>query len=198
MNDNIIIQGRDLKLHDNIEAYARGKLEKLYRYLPRIMEIRMDIGRQVNKRSEDYTIVQITVRHERGALLRVEERLNGFDQDTLLAAVNQSMDKMLRRVQRFKGKRQDRRRAARFSATVEELESAEDLPEEIEEGEEAEPVIVRRKQITVSPMNEQEAIEQMELLGHTFFVFMDEGSRAMRVLYKRANGDYGVLVPETA
>ncbi|MCC6612169.1 MAG: sigma 54 modulation/S30EA ribosomal C-terminal domain-containing protein [Anaerolineae bacterium] len=109
---------------------------------------------------------------------------------------------MYRRIERFKGKRSRKggsRYSERFTPTVEELEMAEDIPQEeyttapVADG--FEPEIVRRKEISVTAMTEQEAVDQMELLGHTFFLFYDSATGSVNVLYKRTTGDYGVLVP---
>ena len=206
----ITIRSQNFKVGERLEDYAKRKLERLYRYLPKIDEIHLDLERQDTKRGEMLTIAQITVRHERGAILRAEEKLRGDNHDTIEAAISMAVDKMYRQIERFKGKRRTYKGKTRFSATLEELEIAEEIPEEemaVEEGENAydydgieaefpEPEIVRRKQVAVSAMTEMEAIEQMELLGHAFFMFFNESTSSINVLYKRSNGDYGVLVPD--
>jgi putative sigma-54 modulation protein len=193
---DVIIQGHNLKVTDALETYTRKKLDKLDRYLPNIHDVRVDLSHEHTKRGEDMAIAQITVRHARGAILRAEERSPGDINMVLSSAV----DKMYRRIQRFKGK-SVRKGRERFSATMEELNIAEDIPdvevfeEEIPEAEAAEIEIVRRKEVPVTTMNEAEAIEQMELLGHTFFVFFNDATGSVNILYKRANSGYGVLVP---
>jgi putative sigma-54 modulation protein len=109
---------------------------------------------------------------------------------------------MYRRIQRFKGKRQ-RKGRERFTATLEELSVAEEIPgvaeyieEEPEPADIVEAPIARRKEIAVTAMNEAEAIEQMELLGHSFFVFFNDATGSVNVLYRRTEGGYGVLVPQ--
>ena len=201
----ITIRGHNMKVSDNVEDYGTKKLEKLERYLPNIRDMYLELSQQDNKRGEDYTIAQLTVQHERGAILRTEERVGGFGRDSQEAAINQAIDKMHRRISRFKGKRRDsRRKRGRYSATSEELELAEEFLDEEEYADEAEtsnavePEIVRRKNVVVIPMTEMEAIEQMELLGHTFFLFYNQTTSSVNVMYKRADGDYGVLVPENA
>ena len=73
----------------------------------------------------------------------------------------------------------------------------EQIPEE--DVEEVEPRIVRRKQFMLHPMDEQEAIEQMGLLGHEdFFVFYNANTNSVNVLYKRRDGSYGLIEPEIA
>lgn len=195
----VIIRGNGLKVTEALESYAKKKLDRLDRYLPNISDVRVDLAHQHNKRGEDMVIAQITVRHQRGAILRSEEKAAG----DIHTAINAAVDKMYRRIQRFKGKRR-RKGRERFVATLEELSVAEAIPgveeyveeyQEVPDAEAVETPIVRRKEIVVTTMNEAEAIEQMELLGHNFFVFFNDATGSINVLYRRAQGGYGVLVP---
>lgn len=193
---DVIIQGHNLKVTETLESYTRKKIDKLDRYLPNIYDIRVDLSSEHTKRGDDLAIAQITIRHSRGAILRAEERAPG----DINAAINSAVEKMYHRIQRFKGKH-IRKGRERFTATIEELNVAEQIPdveafEEAPETEAAERDIVRRKQVPVAAMNEAEAIEQMELLGHTFFVFFNDATGGINVLYKRASGGYGVIVPQ--
>ncbi len=204
----IKIQGHNTRLTESLEEYATSKVSRLERYLPNITSVDVDISRQRTARGADIVIAQITVRHSRGAILRAEEKMPLGDNDSPLAALNGAIDKMYRRIRRFKGKARNRRDRVRerFIATPEELEIAEALPEtepimeptitEASEYEDYEPEIVRRKQVAITAMNEDEAIEQMELLGHGFFVFFNMDTNGINVLYRRESGGYGVLVPD--
>lgn len=194
---DVTIQSRNLRVTDALEKYARKKLDKLDRYLPNIADIRVELGHEHTRRGEDLVSVQITIRHQRGAILRAEERVP----EDVQAAINGAVDKMYRQIQRFKSKNA-RKGRERFTATIEELREAEAIPDVDEYVEEAvveagvpQPEIVRRKEVSVVAMNEEEAIEQMELLGHNFFVFFNDSTGSVNVLYKRATGGYGVLVP---
>jgi putative sigma-54 modulation protein len=195
----VIIRGDGLKVTEALEDYAKQRLDRLDRYLPNISDVRVDLAHQHTRRGEDVIIAQITVRHQRGAILRAEEKAAG----DIHLAINAAVDKMYRQIQRFKGKRR-RKGRERFTATLDELDVAEAIPgidEFVEEYEErpgieaAEAPIARRKQIAVTAMNEAEAIEQMELLGHNFFVFFNDATSGINILYRRAEGGYGVLVP---
>jgi len=197
------IHGNNVKVTENLEEYARKKIGRLDRFLPNITDIWVELTHQ-GTRSGEMTIVQITLRHSRGAILRAEERLRGDDNEALHAAINLAVDKMYRRIERFKGKK-DRKGRERYTATVEELNLAEELPEEVTETAEATAVspydeyeeeIVRRKQVAVTVMSELEAVEQMELLGHDFFMFHNKDTNGVNVLYRRKSGGYGVLVPQ--
>lgn len=205
---NITVHGLNFKVHENTEEYALRKLERLERYMPRIRDIRLELSLHNSKRGEDFTIAQLTVVHERGAILRAEETQPGRNQTALEAVITETVDKMYRRISRFQGKRRDHRRHRnRFSATLEELELAEDIPDEMVEESVAdpyadfngaEPEVVRHKQVQLEPMTEEEAIDQMELLGHAFFMFLNGQTGNVNVLYRRSEGNYGVLVPEAA
>jgi len=203
---DVTIKGRNVKITETLEDYAKKKLDKLDRYLPNIHDVRVDLSHEHTRRGEDIVSAQITVRHERGAILRAEDRLPG----DINKAIDSAVDKMYRRIQRFKSKR-SRKGKERFVATIEELGLAEEIPDveayvdEYPEYAEAEETaaaeapttpIERRKDIHLTPMSEAEAIEQMELLGHNFFLFFNVDTGKINALYKRATGGYGILVPQ--
>lgn len=192
---DVIIQGHNIKVTDALETHTRKKLDKLDRYLPNIAELRVDLSHERTKRGEDMTIAQITIRHTRGAILRAQEKSPG----DINIAINAAVDKMYRQIQRFKGKN-TRKGRERFSATIEELNVAEQIPdvEEFVDEHETEVTpseIMRRKEVAVAAMNEAEAIEQMELLGHNFFMFFNPATGNVNVVYKRTSEGYGVLTP---
>jgi len=197
---DIDIQGHDLRVTEGLRTYIQRKLERLDRYLPNIADIRVEVGREHTRRGEDMSVAQITVRHRRGAILRAQETIPGEPE----AAINLAVDKMYRQIQRFKGKR-SRKGHDRYTATIEELGVAEAIPEVELDGDlqsdgsdetSVESQIIRRKNVAVTAMNEDEAIEQMELLGHTFFIFFNQAVGAVNVVYKRRAGGYGVLNPQ--
>ncbi|MBI1279326.1 MAG: ribosome-associated translation inhibitor RaiA [Anaerolineaceae bacterium] len=188
---NITIKGRNVKVTESIEKYARKKVEHFDRYLPNIVEARVDLNHEHTRRGEDLVAAQITIRHSRGAILRTEERTTG----DIMAAINGAVENMHRRIQRFKSKR-NRKGKERFSASIEELNAAEAIPDVEEFVDEAPTEVLRHKEIPVVAMNEAEAVEQMELLGHAFFMFFNGDTGSVNVLYKRSSGGYGVLVPK--
>jgi len=199
----ITIQGLNMKVNDGVVSYARKKLDRLDRYLPGITDVRLDLSTENSRRGGNLKIAQLTVYHRRGAILRAEERVN----NEFEIAINQAIEKMYRQITRFKGKRVDRRRAGdRYQATVEELELAEAMPEETALATEAaetfpdvvEEAILRRKVLDLAPMTEEEAIKQMELLAHDFFLFFNAELGTFSVLYKRDTGGYGLLIPKIA
>ncbi|MFC1879809.1 ribosome hibernation-promoting factor, HPF/YfiA family [Chloroflexota bacterium] len=186
MTLEVEIFGRGMEITDRIGDYVDKKVGKLDRYLPGIEEARVDLAYVKSARSAaDRQVAQITVRGK-GFILRSEERA-----DDIFAALDTALDKMQRRIERYKGKRYRGRGDGRPAVElvvppVEELEEEEDGP-----------VIARRKRFFLSPMDEDEAIEQMSLLGHeNFFIFYNANTDSINVLYRRRDGAYGLLEPE--
>lgn len=183
MAKKVDIFTKEMDLTKEIKEYVEKKVDRLYRYLDKIDETRVDLAyvktaREANNRF----VAQITLRG-RGFILRAEERA-----DEIKAAIDLVMDKIERQIERYKGKKYRSRAAAKPVSEV--------LSEQITT-EEAQALIARRKKFTLVPMDELEAIEQMNLLGHEdFFVFYNAKTNSINVLYKRRDGSYGIIEPE--
>lgn len=184
---DVEIYVRNMEVTDRIEDYVTKKVSKLDRYLQGIEEARVDLAYVKSARSAtDRQVAQITVRGK-GFILRSEERA-----DDIFAALDSALDKMQRRIERYKGKHYRGRGDGRSAAEVVPM-----MVEEDEETGELPPAIVRRKRFVVMPMDEGEALEQMMLLGHeSFFVFYNVNTNGINVLYRRRNGTYGLIEPE--
>ncbi|MBN1302877.1 MAG: ribosome-associated translation inhibitor RaiA [Anaerolineales bacterium] len=178
------IQGRNMEVSDRLNNYVSDKASKLDRYLKEIEETRVELSHAKSARSaSDRQVAQITVRG-RGFILRSEERA-----DDIFAAFDSALDKVQRQIDRYKGKRKRGRGDGRSAAEV-----VEPLPSYEEEEETAS--VVRRKKFALIPMNEAEAIEQMQMLGHDrFFIFFNAEENAIQVLYKRRDGSFGLIQP---
>jgi putative sigma-54 modulation protein len=186
MTLEVEIYGHNVEVTERINGYVTKKVSRLDRYLPGIEEARVDLAFVKSARSSaDRQVAQITIRGK-GFILRSEERA-----DDIFAALDTAVDKMQRRIERFKGKHYRGRGDGKSAAEV--TETA--LPEE--ESGELGPIIARRKHFPILPMNEMEAIEQMLLLGHeNFFIFFNANTNAINVLYRRRDGTYGLIEPE--
>lgn len=185
------IHTRNVDVTPRLQEHVERKVNKLDRYLPNIQEVRVDLAIERRKQGMDQCIAQLTLRNTRGVILRAEEK----KQPDIYAALDVALDKMYRQIERYKGKRK-RRAAGRFYETEQTLQGVEAVPgTESEEEEEEKTAIVRRKTVTLVPMSEEEAIDQMELLGHNFFVFLNAETAKVGVLYRREDGNYGVLEP---
>ncbi len=180
---------RDLKLTERIEEYVDKKVGKLDRYINNISEARVDLAHVKSARDAgDRYVAQITIRGK-GFILRAEERA-----DDIFTALDMAVPKIQRRIKRYKGKHYLHRGDGITAA-----EAIPDIDADQDEDADAGPEIVRRKHFILTPMDEMEAIDQMELLGHEdFFLFLNAGSGQINVLYKRRDGKYGVIEPEIA
>ena len=182
MANKIETLARNMRLTDSTREYVEKKAAKLERYLQEIDEIRVELSHAKTARSAtDRQVAQITV-HGKGFILRTEERA-----DDVHAAFDTALDKMQRQIERYKGKHYRGRGDGRSAAEVAE----EEWPVDDETGELL-PLIARRKKFVLVPMTEDEAVEQMKLLGHdNFFVFFNVEQNSIQVLYRRRNGTYG-------
>jgi putative sigma-54 modulation protein len=189
MAQNLEIFGREFEVTEHMRDYVTKKVAKLDRHLDTIEEIRVDLGFVKAARSAaDRYVAQMTVRGK-GFILRSEER-----SDDIRTALDAAMEKLSRQVARFKDKRQHGRGDGKtVGQAALELETVVETEVEPEEP----PMIMRRKKFDLIPMAEEEAIEQMKLLGHdNFFIFYNVKAGAVNVLYRRRDGTYGLIEPK--
>ncbi|MCD6289488.1 MAG: ribosome-associated translation inhibitor RaiA [Anaerolineae bacterium] len=177
----LIIQGKNIEITDWLREYVEKKVGRLDRYLPDIQEVRVELSSQKTKSAQDRQVAQVTVKANR-AILRAEEKSHD-----IFASIDTVVDKMYRQIDRYKGKRWHKRAQAAASRAV-------PVEEEVEE--EEMPSIVRVKRFPVTPITPEEAVEQMELLGHDFFIFYNVDDENINVVYRRSDGNYGLLQPE--
>lgn len=182
----LMIKGKNIEITDRLHDYVEKKIGKLDRYLPTISEAWVELSAEDTKAAQDRQVCQVTVRSN-GTILRAEER-----SDDIFTAIDTVLDKMYRQIARYKGKRRNRWRGS--SAQMPEPLPIDEVY--LEEEEEEESQIVRVKRFPMTPMGPEEAVEQMELLGHDFFVFYNPDEGRINVLYRRKSGDYGLLQPE--
>jgi putative sigma-54 modulation protein len=187
---DIVVTGRNLNVTEDLQKYVEKKVDRLDRYMANIGEVRVELAEVKATSVEERHVAQLTVFNERGGVLRAEER-----SADIMAAVDAAVDKMYRQIERHKGKGRRRRRGKGLSAE----EQMEALEAELQaEGglSDEEYGVVRRKRFEVTPMDEYEAIEQLELLDHDFYIFYNTETATINVVYRRKDGGYGVLEPE--
>ncbi len=179
---NLTVHGRNVAISDRVQDYVDKKVGRLDKYLPQIREARVELVRRETRAAADRYTAQLTIWIS-GQILRAEE-----SSEDLFASVDAIVDKMYRQIERYKGRRfkSKRRDAAAAAAAVE--VSATQLPDDSLN-------IVRTKQFVAEPMLPEEAAEQMELLGHDFFVFYNVDTRSLNIVYGRRDGNYGLLQP---
>jgi putative sigma-54 modulation protein len=188
MSVKVDIFGKNLEISERVNDYVTEKASKLDRFLPDIDEARVDLSVLKSARSAaDRQVAQITIRGKRGYILRTEER-----SEDLYTSFDRALEKMQRQIERFKGKR-ERNRGDGLSAA----EVAASLKPASEKAS-GQSDIIRRKRFKLIPMDEHEALEQMNLLSHEdFFVFYNVNTRSVNVLYHRRDGKYGLIDTET-
>ena len=183
MTFKVNVIGKNLEITERIQNYIDKKTQKLNRLLNDITDVQVNVSfSQSARQANDRHIAEITV-HGKGYILRAEERAAD-----IFIAIDNSMDKLQRQIERFKGKRSHTRGTTQ---PVENLELEPIAKEPVKK-----PLIARRKYFDLVPMDELEAIEQMELLGHeNFFVFHNINTDSINILYVRREGSYGLIIP---
>jgi putative sigma-54 modulation protein len=175
------ITGKNIDLSPAVRRYVERKLGKLSRHLPNIVGFKVEIFEEKTKSPQQRFVVQVTVDGS-GTLLRGEER-----GDDLFTAIDKVAAVMNRQIEHYKGKQYDK---GRGSSSVrgefnEEIAVEQPLPK-----------IVKVKRFAVKPMSVAEAVDQMELLGHDFFLFFNADTEELNLLYRRKDGNYGLIEPE--
>ena len=174
------VKGKNLEVSDSIRRYAEEKLGKLERKLADPTRVELELSLERNPSVAANHVAEATI-WTKGPTLRAREA----SQD-MRASIDQLVDKLERQVTRYREKR--RRRQARDNG----VPPVTGTP--VVEGEE-EPVIVKAKQFAVKPMTPEEAVLQLELVGHDFFVFRNGDSGDLNVVYRRRDGNYGHIEP---
>ncbi len=190
---------RNMRLSDRSEEYIQKKMARLERHLRERADAKLELSRTAARSETDRFVAQMTI-NASGATLRGQE--NGL---TLFAAVDAVADVMDKQIRRYKGRAYrtaQARRSARSRAIREDVGA---LLAEIAADDEAqdEPVeemgkVVRVKRFAMKPMTVEDAIMEMELLDHDFFLFHNGETNMHSVVYRRSDGDYGVIEPEVA
>jgi putative sigma-54 modulation protein len=175
------ITGTNVDLTDAIQRFVKRKLGKLDKHFPGIIDTRVEISEEKTKSPQQHFLVRVTVNSGiTGAAFHGEER--GED---LYKAVDKITAVVTRQLEKHKGKLYDKGRGnplarGKFGQVAQKNERK----------------VVRTKRFLVEPMVLEDAIEHMEQLGHNFFLFFDADSEEVRLLYRRNDGNYGVIEVE--
>lgn len=174
------ITGKNMELTPEVRRYIERKLGKLNHYLPSIIKSSVEIFEEKTRSPQQHFVVQVTV-DSGNALLRGEER--GGD---LFTAIDKVAVIMSRQIEHHKGKLYKKGRGSSFARS--------EFTEEVEMPSPRK--VVKVKRFAVKPMSVVEATEQMELLGHDFFLFFNADTEELNLLYRRKDGNYGLIEPE--
>ena len=176
------ITGTNTEITAATNSYIEQKFNKLNKHLPDIIDIKVEVSEEQTKAREQRYLIRATVNSGAGkAVFHAEERA-----EDLFQATDKVADILIRQLEKHKGKLYDRGRGnplARGKFTQ---------PEAGNTGRK----VVKTKRFIIEPMTLEEAITQMEQLGHNFFLFFDANASEVRLLYRRNDGNYGVIEPE--
>lgn len=183
----VTVKGKNVDVTDALKDYAEKKVQKLGKYFGEIKEAQ--VTQSVQRK---WHIVEVQLEGD-GVVLRGEERT-----DNMYASIDQVVEKLEKRINRFKGKlygkshddgpkEKEALREAMAQSAVAEGEDGE--------AENMFPSIVRTKRFAIKPMAPDEASVEMEMLHHDFFVFLNAQTEEVNVVYKRKDGDYGLIEP---
>ena len=172
----VIVNGKNMTVTDSLREGVESKFMKFDKYFKTDVEAHVTLSYQKERQ-----IVEVTVPLKQGVIFRAEE----FSDD-MYTSIDKVIDKLKKQIDKHKTKiekRYHKNETIRF----------ENIPDML--GEQVEQKIVRTKQFSVKPMDAEEAVLQMEMLGHDFYVFMNHESEEINVVYLRKDGQYGLIEP---
>ncbi len=172
----LVIRGDKIKITDAMKSYIEEKIGKLDKYLEDAANIRATVVVKVKNHNQ---IVEVTI-PLKSFILRSEE-----SQEDFYAAVDKALDKLERQIRKNKTRLMSKNTKT-YDFSFSEIEDYDDNEEKI----------IKRKKIEVKPMDEEEAIIQMELLNHQFYMYKDSNTDSYSVVYKRKDGGYGIIESE--
>jgi putative sigma-54 modulation protein len=172
------VKGKNVEVTDSIRRYAEEKLGKLERQLADPTRVELELAVERNPSISANHVAEATI-WTKGPVLRAREASADHK-----ASIDQLVDKLERQVKRYREKRR-RHRAVPHEAVPDNAVPVE-----------SEPHIVKTKRFPVKPMNPEEAVLQLELVGHDFFVFQNAETMEVNVVYRRRDGSYGLIEPQ--
>lgn len=179
------IGSKNMELPERARAYIEKKLGKLKRRLDDIKEIKVEVSEEKTKAQKDRFIIRIVLDCH-STLIHTEER-----GETIQSAMDKALPITERQFERWKGKLEDRGKNALPTS----IATAPAPDNESETPTDRKP-IVKVKRFAIKPMPIEEAADQMELLKHDFFLFTNSENNKVNLLYRRKDGNYGLIAPE--
>mgnify|MGYP000064533141 CR=1 FL=1 len=175
----IIVSGKNMDITDFLRDQVIKKVGKLERYFDENTEVQVTMSVEKNRHKIEVTIPG------NGFFIRAEETT-----DDMYTSIDKVLDKLERQIHKHKTRLEKRIKSGAFKYEKPVFSESIDL------GEEKKAKIVKTKRFAIKPMDTEEAIMQMDLLGHSFFVFTNSQTNEVNVLYKRKDGNYGLIEPE--
>lgn len=177
------VKGKNLEVSDSIRSYAEQKLAKLEPQLNAATQVELELAVERNPSIAANQVAEATI-WTKGPVLRAREASGD-----MRASIDTLTEKLLRQVKHYRERRSPRARRGQNQPNAGGVTTVTDEPQ---------PQIVKTKQFAVKPMSAEEAVLQLELVGHDFFVFQDADSGDVAVVYRRKDGGYGLIEPQVA
>jgi putative sigma-54 modulation protein len=174
------VKGKNVDVTDSLKDYALQKLGKLEKHLNDAARLELELHVEKNPSISQNQVAEATV-WTKGPVLRARE-----SSTDMKASIDQLVEKLERQARRYRDKR---RRGPSRGNNDQGLEGIAVVPSE------ETPVIVKTKQFAIKPMTPEEAVLQLELIGHDFFVFQNADTNEVNVVYRRRDGNYGLIEP---
>jgi putative sigma-54 modulation protein len=188
----LVIQGKNIDITDGIRDYVHQKIEKAvnhYQNLTTEVDVHLSVAR--NPRINGKQTAEVTI-YVNGSVIRSEE-----SSENLYASIDLVADKIARQLRKFKERRQDRKSGAAKAASV-----VPQYPVEADLIGDRKPElpadVVRMKYFAMPPMTIEEALEQLDLVDHDFYMFRNGDTGEINVIYERNHGGYGVIQPRNS
>lgn len=186
---NLTVKGRNIAVTDALNSYAEEKIGRLGKYLAEDARCDVELSAERNPSIADNQVAEATIR-TKGPIIRGREASTD-----MYASIDLVADKLERQVKKYRGKLISRSQGAHKEVLLNEgLSFGEDVEHDDDHG--PLPAIVKTKQFMVKPMTPEEAALQMDLVGHDFFVFTSSETQETAVVYRRRDGDYGLIEPQ--
>ena len=177
------VKGKNDEVSESIRRYAEEKMAKLDRQLHELTQVEVELWTEKNPSISANQVAEATI-FKKGPTLRAREASRDMK-----SSIDQLTDKLLRQVEHYRAKRN--RKHARGNGSQPPTGGPMTIPDQ-EQG----PQIVKTKHFPVKPMTAEEAVLQLELIGHDFFVFRDAESDEVNIVYRRRQGGYGLIEPQ--
>ncbi|MGH3042289.1 MAG: ribosome hibernation-promoting factor, HPF/YfiA family [Gaiellaceae bacterium] len=178
------VKGKNVEISDSLKNYAQEKLGKLEKHLNDAARLELELAVEKNPSIAESQIAEATI-WTKGPVLRARE-----SSPDMRASIDMLVAKLERQARRYRDKR--RSRSGRTGGNAVEAATIPVVADE------ESPVIVKTKQFAVKPMTPEEAVLQLELINHDFFVFQNAETTDVNVVYRRRDGNYGLVEPQVA
>ena len=182
----VLVKGRNFHITPALKEYAEEKIQRVSHYLDSIIKAEVELSVEKNRRIGNGQTAEVTI-FTKGPVIRAREA-----SPDIYASIDLVFAKLERQVKKYRGKLVARSQGAHKEALASEGFAAAEAAEAVEEEAPA-PRIVKTKQFMIKPMTPEEAALQLELVGHDFFVFTNAESQETAVVYRRRDGNYGLI-----